>query len=118
MEKLQNVMLFGFDRLQQEPLINDQQSRISLFPLDFLVYAVITCHFQFKEQIRELNIICLVALLTRFHPERTGQISLSTPGCTGNKKIPMLCDMFTRCKPLNQGTVQLTSGSIIDIANV
>lgn len=37
MEKLQNVMLFGFSWFQQEPFINDQQDRVGIFPLDFLV---------------------------------------------------------------------------------
>ena len=30
----------------------------------------------------------------------------------------MFCDIFTGCKPLNQRTVQLASGSIIDISNI
>ena len=37
MEKLQNVMLFGFSWFQQEPFINDQQDRVGIFTLDFLV---------------------------------------------------------------------------------
>lgn len=118
MEKLQNVMLFGFGRLQQEPFIDDQQNWIGIFPLDFLICAVIMCHLQIKEQIRESDISCLVVLLTCFYSERTGQVGLSAPGCTGDKKIPVFCDIFTDCKPFNQGTVQLAPGSIVNVANV
>ena len=53
-----------------------------------------------------------------FHPERTGQISLSTSGSPGDKEISVFCDIFTSCKPLDQRTVQLAPGSIVDIANV
>ncbi len=107
MEKLQNVMLFGFRGFQQEPFIDDQQDRVGIFPLDFLVCAIVTCHLQFQEQIRKPDIFRFVTLLTCFHPERTGQISLSTSGSPGDKEIPVLCDIFTGCKPLNQRTVQL-----------
>ena len=41
MEKLQNVMLFGFSWFQQEPFINDQQDRVGIFPLDFVRGKVI-----------------------------------------------------------------------------
>ena len=50
MEKFQDVMLFGFGWLQQEPFIDDQQNWIGILSLNFLVCAVITCHLQFKEQ--------------------------------------------------------------------
>ena len=73
---------------------------------------------QIKEQIRESDISCLVVLLTCFYSERTGQVGLSAPGCTGDKKIPVFCDIFTDCKPFNQGTVQLAPGSIVNVANV
>ena len=42
MEKLQNVMLFGFSWFQQEPFINDQQDRVGIFTLDFLVCVYIS----------------------------------------------------------------------------
>ena len=62
MEKLQNVMLFGFSWFQQEPFINDQQDRVGIFPLDFLVCAIVTCHLQFQEQIRKPYILRFVTL--------------------------------------------------------
>ena len=71
----------------------------------------------YLEQIRKLDIYCIVALFTRFHPERIGQISLSTSGSPGDKEIPVLCDIFIGCKPLNKRTVQLVSGSMINISN-
>ena len=46
------------------------------------------------------------------------QIGLPAPSGSGNKEIPVFCDVFTGCKPLNQRAVQLTPGSIVNIANV
>ena len=118
MEEFQNVMLLGFGGLQQEPFIDDQQNRVGIFPLDLLVCAIITCHLQFQKQIWKSDIFRLVTLLAGFHPECTGQIGLPTPGSTGDKEVPVLCDIFTGCKPFDQRTVQLAPGSIVDIANV
>ena len=118
MEKFQNVMLFGFIWFQQEPFINDQQDRVGIFPLDLLVCAIVTCHFQLQEQIRKPNIFRFVTLLAGFHPECTCQIGLAAPGCACDKEISVLRDIFTCCKPLDQCTVQLAAGSIIDITNV
>ena len=50
MEKLQNVMLFGFGKL----FIDDQQDGIGTFPLDFLICVSVTCHLQVKERIQKL----------------------------------------------------------------
>ena len=118
MEKFQNVMLLGFSWFQQEPFINDQQDRVGIFPLDFLVCAIVTCYLQFQEQIRKPYILRFVTLLACFHPERTCQIGLAAPGCACDKEIPVLCDIFTCCEPLDQCPVQLAAGSIVDITNV
>lgn len=111
-------MLFGFCGFQQKPFINDQQNRVGVFPLDLFVCAVITGHLQFQEQIRQANILRLVTLFAGFHPECACQIGLSAPSGSGNKEIPVFCDVFTGCKPLNQRAVQLAPGSIVNIANV
>ena len=111
-------MLFGFRRLQQKPFINDQQDRVGIFRLNFFVCAVITCQLQLKKQIWKPDIFRLVTLLAGFHPKCTGQIGLPTPGSSGDKEVPVFCDIFTGCKPFNQRSVQLASGSIIDISNI
>ena len=111
-------MLFGFGRFQQEPFINDQQNRIGIFPLDFLVCAIVTCHLQFQEQIRKPYILRFVTLPACFHPERTCQIGLAAPGCACDKEIPVLCDVFTCCESLDQFSIQLASGSIVNVADV
>lgn len=107
MEKLQNVMLFGFCGFHQKRFINDQQNRVDVFPLDLFVCAVITSHLQFQEQIRQANILRFVTLFAGFHPECACQIGLPAPSSSGNKEILVFCDVFTGCKPLNQRTVQL-----------
>lgn len=57
----------------------------------YALCTVIMCHLQFKEQIWKPDIFRLVALLTGFHPERTGQICLSTSDSPGDKEIPVFC---------------------------
>lgn len=111
-------MLFRFCGLQQKPFINDQQNWVGVFPLDLFVCAVITSHLQFQEQIQQANILRLVTLFACSHPECACQIGLSAPSSSSNKEIPVFCDVFTGCKPLNQRTVQLAPGSIVNIANV
>ena len=86
-------MLFGFCGLQQKPFINDQQNR-------------------------QADILRLVTLFASFHTECAGQIGLPATSSSGNKEIPVFCDVFTGCKPLNQRTVQLAPESIVNIANV
>lgn len=64
------------------------------------------------EHTSSCNAVC--RLPSRMHmPDRSSRSRSS-----GNKEIPVFCDVFTGCKPLNQRTVQLAPGSIVNIANV
>ena len=74
---------------------------LAIFTLDFLVCAIVTCHLQFQEQIRKPYILRFVTLPACFHPERTCQIGLAAPGCACDKEIPVLCDVFACCEPLD-----------------
>ena len=66
----------GFSRSHSSMI---SKTLIGIFPLDFLICAVIACHLQFEEQIRKTNIFRLVALFTGFHPERACHIGLPLP---------------------------------------
>ena len=105
----------GFSRSHSSMI---SRTGLTYFPWTFLYVPSLRAISSSRSRFWKPDILCLVALLTCFHPERTGQISLSTSSSPGNKEIPVLCDIFTGCKPFNQGTVQLTPGSIVDITNV
>lgn len=111
-------MLFCFRWLQQEPFINDEEGWVGILGLNFLVGVVRPSHVEFKEYIRQANVLCLVALLAGFHTKGTGHVCFATPGSAGNEQVPVLSNIFTGCQPLNQASVELPSGSIVDIRDV
>src|SRR5699024_5076399 len=77
-----------------------------------------TCHLQFQEQIRKPNVFCFVTLLAGFHTKCTRQIGFAAPGCACDKEIPVLCDVFTCCESLDQFSIQLASGGIVNVADI
>lgn len=67
MEQFQDVMLFRFRRLQQEPFINDEQDGVGILGLNLLVGAICTRQIKLQEHIGQAHILCFIALFAGFH---------------------------------------------------
>lgn len=51
------------------------------------------------------------------HAESTGKIRFSTACSTGNKDVPVLCDVVTGSKAEDVRLIQLSARMIIDVGN-
>jgi hypothetical protein len=109
-EQFQDVVLLCLSRLQQQPFIQDQNDRIGILAQNLLVRPIGTCKIEFQEHVRKANILRPVALFTGFHTKGAGQIGLAAAGRSGDEQIPMLCNIFTSGKSLDQIPVELPSG--------
>ena len=56
-------------------------------------------------------------MLACFHAKGTGHISFTTSGCSSNKDVPVFCNVFTGCQPVDQCFVQLSSRMVINRCN-
>lgn len=87
----------------------------TLFSLHLFICSVIAGHLQFQKMLRETDVFGFKALFACFHAKGTSHISFAAVGRTCEKDIPMLRDILTDCKTLDQHPVQLAIGCIVDI---
>lgn len=110
-------MLLSLSRLQKQPFIQDQNNRIGILGQNFLVRPIGARKFKFKEQIRKSDILCPVTLLAGFHTKGACQVCLAAAGRSGDKQIPVLCNILTGGEPLDQLSIELPPGCIIDVSD-
>ena len=111
-------MLLCFCRLQEEPFVNDEENRVGILGLNLLVSAVGTGHIEFKEHIRQADVLRFVALFIGLHAKGAGHVDLATSGSPSDEQVPMLCDILTACQPLDQVPVEFPAGGVVDAGNV
>lgn len=111
-------MLFRLRGLQKEPFVQDQQSGVSVLHQNLPVVVLRPGNLQIQKQIWEPDVLGLETLLTGFHAQRAGHISLAAASGTGNEDVPVLRNAFAGCQPLNQRPVQLPAGGVVNGGNM
>ena len=117
MEQFEDVLLFILCRFYKEPFIEDEEDGIGILGHHFAVGAVIPRSLKIDEQIRKPNILGIVVVFTCLHPERTSHVAFATACGSGDEDVPVIGDVLTSGKPLDQILVELAPGCIIDIRN-
>ena len=117
-EQFQDVMLFRLRGLQKEPFVQNQQSGVGVLRQNLSVVVLRPGNLQIQKQIREPDVLGLETLLTDLHAQRTGNIGLAAASGTGNEDVSVLRNVFAGCQPLNQRSVQLPAGGVVNGGNM
>ncbi len=114
MNDLEDDLGFTVIKRCKQPFIYDQEPwiRVLLERLSKCIGAY--KRHQFYEQIRKSDESDLVIMHTCCQTKSTGQISLAASGSTDNENIAIFRDVLAGGKPIDQITVELTAGPIVD----
>lgn len=117
MKKFEDILLFLLGWFHQEPFIKNEEDGVCILGHYLAISTIIPCCLKVDEQIRKAHIFGVVVVFTGLHSECTCHVAFTATCGTGYKDVPVISDILTAGKSLNQILVKLASGCVIYICD-